>query len=148
MNHTGSTLDYKPAYGFIFQKELQGYEYWGYCDLDIVLGKLDAFITDRYLAKFDKIFTLGHMSIFRNVDEVNNVFLKSYKNSGAKYQSYKEVLQKEKNDIMARYKTANSAQKILIEKEMIKSKQKFEILSKEVDDLAEEIQKLKTDSNS
>ena len=97
MNHTGSTLDYKPAYGFIFQKELQGYEYWGYCDLDIVLGKLDAFITDRYLAKFDKIFTLGHMSIFRNVDEVNNVFLKSYKNSGAKYQSYKEVLQNEKN---------------------------------------------------
>ena len=37
------------------------------------------------------------MSIFRNVDEVNNVFLKSYKNSGAKYQSYKEVLQNEKN---------------------------------------------------
>ena len=56
-----------------------------------------------------------------------------------------KVLLKEKNEIMARYKVASSTEKILIEKEMIESKQKFEMLSKEVDDLSAEIQKLKKD---
>ena len=54
-----------------------------------------------------------------------------------------KVLLKEKNEIMARYKDASSTEKILIEKEMIESKQKFEMLSKEVDDLTAEIEKLK-----
>ena len=54
-----------------------------------------------------------------------------------------KVLLKEKNEIMARYKVASSTEKILIEKEMIESKQKFEMLSKEVDNLTAEIEKLK-----
>ena len=54
-----------------------------------------------------------------------------------------KVLLKEKNEIMARYKVASSTEKILIEKEMIESKQKFEMLSKEVDELTAEIEKLK-----
>ena len=89
--------DYKPAYGYIFQEELQEYQYWGYCDLDMILGKLDSFITNSYLARFDKVFTLGHMSIFRNVAEINTVFMKDLKSTRAKYTSYKDVFQNKSN---------------------------------------------------
>ncbi len=88
--------DYKPAYGFIFQKELQEYKYWGYCDVDMILGRLSAFITDSFLERFDKVFTLGHMSIFRNTDKVNSIFLKEYENRNAIVKSYKEIFQSEK----------------------------------------------------
>ena len=26
--------DYKPLYGYIFQEYIEGYDYWGYCDID------------------------------------------------------------------------------------------------------------------
>ena len=89
--------DYKPAYGYIFRKELSDYEYWGYCDLDMILGKLNMFLTKSYLSNFDKVFTLGHMSIFRNSDEINSLFMKEYKNRNAIHCSYKDVLQDERN---------------------------------------------------
>lgn len=67
--------DYKVAYGLIFQEELKQYDFWGYCDSDMVLGNIRKYITDEILNEYDKILPLGHLSIYRNTDEINRRFM-------------------------------------------------------------------------
>lgn len=71
--------DYKPAYGYIFEEHISNYEFWGHCDLDIIVGKLDDFLTDEILSHYDKLFCLGHMVLYRNNYTNNRMFMKSYK---------------------------------------------------------------------
>lgn len=58
--------DYKPAYGYIFEDLIKDYKFWGYCDIDIILGDLSKFITDEILDNYDKIYEHGHMTLYRN----------------------------------------------------------------------------------
>ena len=30
--------DFKPAYGSIFSDYVKGYDFWGYCDIDVIFG--------------------------------------------------------------------------------------------------------------
>ena len=62
--------DYKPLYGTLFSDHLQDYAFWGYCDLDVVFGRLSDFFTQERLDRYDKLLTLGHLSIYRNTPEV------------------------------------------------------------------------------
>lgn len=66
--------DYKCAYGYIFQNHLAGYDWWGHCDLDQIFGDLGAFITEEMLNTYDKIGSLGHLTLYRNTPENNRVF--------------------------------------------------------------------------
>ncbi|MBO7508259.1 MAG: hypothetical protein J6T39_01275 [Clostridia bacterium] len=59
-----------------------------------------------------------------------------------------KLLLKEKKELMAEYKSANPAQKVIIEKNMINSKNKFEDLSKQVDELTKKIAKFKKQNNN
>ena len=70
--------DFKPTYGFIFEEELKPYPYWGYCDIDLVLGDLDAFLDWSELKKYRKHYYLGHMSIYENTEEMRTLFLKGH----------------------------------------------------------------------
>ena len=79
--------DYKPAYGFIFEDYLKKFEYWGHCDVDTIMGNLDKFLSPLFEKDYDKLFCLGHMTIYKNTIENNRVFMKPYKNSVV----YKEV---------------------------------------------------------
>lgn len=63
--------DYKVAYGEIFEKYISKYDFWGYCDLDLIWGDIRAFLTDEILGTYDKIGQFGHSTIFRNDIEVN-----------------------------------------------------------------------------
>lgn len=63
--------DFKAAYGEIFEKELEKYDYWGMCDLDLVWGNIRKFLTDDILEKYERIGNQGHCSIFKNTEEVN-----------------------------------------------------------------------------
>ena len=56
--------DYKPAYGYLFQEYLEGYEYWGYCDVDMIFGNLKRFLPDNVIGEYDKIGHLGHLSLY------------------------------------------------------------------------------------
>lgn len=67
--------DLKPMYGYLFAEWLKGYQYWGYCDCDVVLGNLNHYVTDELLAGYDKLFELGHCSILRNTAENNRRFM-------------------------------------------------------------------------
>lgn len=80
--------DYKPTYGYIFEDMLEGYPFWGYCDIDTVMGNLNKFLTMDVLNQYDKLFGLGHMTIFKNSFENNRLFMRSIHNR----KIYKEVL--------------------------------------------------------
>ena len=69
--------DFRPAYGYIYSDFLKGYSHWGHCDTDVLMGCLDNFITDRLLDKSDKMFCLGHMTIYKNTEENNRIFMNS-----------------------------------------------------------------------
>lgn len=63
--------DYKPAYGQIFYDYIEKYDFWGYCDIDIILGDIRAFITDEILCNYKRVLTNGHLSIYKNDPTVN-----------------------------------------------------------------------------
>lgn len=66
--------DYRPLYGFIFSDYLTNYDFWGYGDLDTIIGDLSSFITNDRLDEYDKISLMGHLSILRNNDLVNKAY--------------------------------------------------------------------------
>ena len=67
--------DYKCAYGYVFQDYLKEYDWWGHCDLDQIFGDLSAFVTDERLKTLDKIYSLGHLTLYRNTVENNQIFM-------------------------------------------------------------------------
>lgn len=71
--------DYKPAYGYIFEKYICDYKFWGHCDIDIIMGKISNFITDDMLDIYDKLFCLGHFTLYRNTIDNNRLFMSEYK---------------------------------------------------------------------
>lgn len=73
INKVYKLCDYKPLYGIIFQELIKGYEYWGYSDLDILFGDLSRCLSDNNLSRYDKIFELGHLSIYRNDAQINSI---------------------------------------------------------------------------
>lgn len=66
--------DYKCAYGEIFKDYLKEYHWWGHCDTDQIFGNLKSFITEDMLEKYDKIGSLGHLTLYRNTAENNRVY--------------------------------------------------------------------------
>jgi hypothetical protein len=74
--------DLRPMYGRIFAAEVADYQFWGHCDMDLVLGDLSAILTNDLLHNFDIIslrreWISGPFSLYRNADYCNNLYLKS-----------------------------------------------------------------------
>lgn len=80
--------DYKVAYGEAFEDYLQEYDYWGFCDLDLIWGDITSFINDELLSPYDRIGFGGHLSIFRNDPKVNSYY-RTLPNLG--YEDYRLV---------------------------------------------------------
>ena len=66
--------DYKPAYGEIFHDYLKAYDFWGYCDIDMIWGDIRKFVTDSLLDKYDRIGKQGCFTLYRNTIEVNSYY--------------------------------------------------------------------------
>lgn len=64
--------DFRPAYGYIFEDLIDRYNlnYWGFCDPDVIWGKIDKFLTEKgfYKDDYDKVGYLGHFQ-FLSVKE-------------------------------------------------------------------------------
>lgn len=71
--------DYKPTYGVLFAEYLKNYDYWGYIDCDLVFGNLSKYLKNIGIAEYDRIYSAGHLSIYRNCKEINELFLESFK---------------------------------------------------------------------
>ncbi|WP_044600234.1 DUF6625 family protein [Candidatus Stoquefichus massiliensis] len=85
--------DYKVAYGYIFSDYLTEYDYWGYCDVDLIWGNIATFIKKINMDIYDKIFDLGHCTLYRNEDKVNTAFMLTLNGRSR----FNEVFSDEKN---------------------------------------------------
>ncbi|MGL6199648.1 MAG: DUF6625 family protein [Lachnospiraceae bacterium] len=66
--------DFRPAYGVLFEDYIKGYEFWGYCDLDLLFGDIGTFITEDILDRYEKILEHGHLTCYKNTIEINTIF--------------------------------------------------------------------------
>lgn len=87
LNTPYKLCDFKPAYGEVLKAYIKDYDFWGYCDCDLIFGNIRKFITDEILDKNDRIFTRGHLSIFRNIESVNKYYREQ------SYFSFKDIAQ-------------------------------------------------------
>lgn len=71
--------DYKPSYGEALQQDIKEYDFWGHCDCDLIFGDIRRFVTDEILSSYSKIFTRGHLTIYRNIPEINSFYRKQDK---------------------------------------------------------------------
>jgi hypothetical protein len=73
--------DYKPGFGLIFEDYLDGVDFWGHCDVDLVWGNIRKFLaTDQILGSHDVVSArrrriAGVCTLYRNSSEVNSLFL-------------------------------------------------------------------------
>jgi hypothetical protein len=67
-------IDLRPMYGVLFADHLRGFTHWGHGDIDVILGRLRDFLTDDLFDRFPRVQTSGHLSIYRNNDEVNHYY--------------------------------------------------------------------------
>lgn len=66
--------DLKPAFGAVFEDYLESYEYWGYCDADVVFGQLQPHIRRALDSGAERIFSRGHLSLMPNVPKFRELF--------------------------------------------------------------------------
>jgi glycosyltransferase involved in cell wall biosynthesis len=82
LSHSRKLCDFKPAYGHLFEELLEGWDYWGYTDLDVVYGDLRRHLTDACWHDYDlftarKEFLVGHFTLLRNNDRMNRLYQES-----------------------------------------------------------------------
>jgi hypothetical protein len=57
--------DFRPAFGEIFASELAGYDFWGYCDLDVIFGRIRDHLPAAAF-ETEKILFHGNFQLYRN----------------------------------------------------------------------------------
>lgn len=78
---------------------MKGYDYWGFCDTDVLLGDIFQFLEEHNFFENDyaRYGLLGHLQIFKNSQEVNHVFMSG---QGLNYRlDYHNVFANEQNFI-------------------------------------------------
>lgn len=75
---TYKICDLRPAYGVIWEDEVTGYDYFGWCDIDVIFGDLRSFLVDAVLehhvvSTHTWCFS-GHFCLLRNTRWVKNAF--------------------------------------------------------------------------
>ena len=80
--------NFRPAFGEIFEQELRNYDAWGFCDNDMLFGRLSANLPSVNL-KY-KIGAYGHLSFVPNTEETRTIY--QYKNAFKIAFSHSELL--------------------------------------------------------
>ncbi len=71
LDRTYKLCDYKPSYGEAFSDHLKDYDFWGYCDLDLIWGNIRKYVTEDILKANERVFGRGHFTLMKNTPEVN-----------------------------------------------------------------------------
>lgn len=66
--------DFKTAYGYLFEDIFEGYDYWGFFDIDTIWGNIVKFIPENLDSHLIKIFPCGHLSFIRNISPWNKIY--------------------------------------------------------------------------
>lgn len=72
--------DLKPALGFIHEEDVEGYDFWGFSDIDLVYGDLRRYFTAEKLDRYDFFSTharrvSGHLCLMRNTVKMRTAFM-------------------------------------------------------------------------
>lgn len=81
LKNYGRISQFRPALAYVFPEEVQGYDFWGYIECDLIPGNIRHFITDEILDRYEKIFKLGHFQIFKNNEKMNTLFMQCDKSA-------------------------------------------------------------------
>ena len=68
--------DFKPMYAELFSDFIKGYDYWGYCDIDTMMGDVMAFLNNIDYTHYDRIGKNGHFTLYRNCEYINALYKK------------------------------------------------------------------------
>lgn len=73
--------DLKPALGYLHEKDIAGYDFWGFSDLDLIYGDLRGYFDSKRLHRYKIISTherrvSGHLCLLRNERRVLELFWK------------------------------------------------------------------------
>lgn len=79
---TGKLWDFRCALGELYAKEIEGYDFWGHCDFDVVFGRVDRYVTEEMLTEHEGLdvysdeetYIGGHFTLYRNDPRVNSFF--------------------------------------------------------------------------
>lgn len=66
LNDAYKLCEYRISYGKIFQKELAGYDFWGYCDIDLIWGQPFYGMNQDEIFNAQRLFTRGHFCLYKN----------------------------------------------------------------------------------
>ncbi|WP_278413430.1 DUF6625 family protein [Stutzerimonas kunmingensis] len=72
--------DLKPALGYVHADELDGFDFWGFSDIDLIYGDLRSYFTDERIRRFDLLSTherrvSGHFCLLRNSSRMREAFM-------------------------------------------------------------------------
>jgi hypothetical protein len=75
--------DLRPMYGALHESDLASYDFYGWCDVDVLFGDLRSFYTDEILAGHDVLSThadriSGHLALFRNTERNRHMYRRIY----------------------------------------------------------------------
>lgn len=86
LKHSYKLCDYKPMFGEVFQEYIVNFNYWGYCDLDLIFGDFDSFLKENrfFEEDYDRFSRAGHLTIYKNNERINSL----YKTKIHKYNSF------------------------------------------------------------
>lgn len=66
LNNPYELCEYKVTYGEVYSEYLEGYDFWGHCDVDVIWGNLRKHITEEILNNYSKISWRGHLTLYKN----------------------------------------------------------------------------------
>lgn len=84
INNPYKICDLRPFFGIIHEKDIRGYDFFGWTDLDILYGDIRSFYTEAILKKYDVLSThsirlSGHFALLRNNYYYRNIGYRVYK---------------------------------------------------------------------
>ncbi len=84
LNNPYKLCDFRPSFAIIFSEYISTYDYWGYCDLDLIFGNILSILTQNNYTNYDIITTredslAGHFTIFRNRPLINHMYSKIWR---------------------------------------------------------------------
>lgn len=76
--------DLRPMFGAFHEEDFRGYDFYGWCDTDILLGNIRETYTDAILGRYDVLSThsdriSGHFALFRNTPRNRNMYRHIYR---------------------------------------------------------------------
>lgn len=87
--------DFKPFYGQAFWDYVSDYDFWGYCDCDVIFGNIRKFLDEKILADNSYIQALGHFHLQKMHDKLYSDPLEKAKSKDG--HDYRYILSNKRN---------------------------------------------------